>query len=162
MYGAPHAPRRTTSELRRITQNQALGRTHKAGTANSSKQQQQATAQSNSNKQQQHSRSPITTLDHATMSPVTLEQITALFNQKLGLQDGETLNQKLGLQDGETLNQKLGLQDGETLIAKLETTLNQKLGLQDGETLNAKETEEKVGNIETQVRALVSVVPEAA
>jgi hypothetical protein len=41
----------------------------------------------------------------------------------------------------------------------LETKFNEKLGLKDGENLNAEETEEKVGNMQTQLAALVSAVP---
>ena len=101
----------------------------------------------------------------------SLKEIADLFNdklnEKLGLQESQTLDDKLGLKEGQTLddklNEKLGLQEGQTLDDKL----NEKLGLQEGQTLDdkfglAQHGSVNMPKIERQVGILSSTSPAAA
>jgi hypothetical protein len=47
-------------------------------------------------------------------------------------------NEKLGLAEGQTLDHKLGLAEGQALVDKLGELLNNKLGLAENQTLDDK------------------------
>jgi len=100
--------------------------------------------------------------------------LNQVFEDKLGLREGETLTDKiedkledkLGLREGETLTDKmnqvfedkledkLGLREGETLTDKMNQVFEDKLQIAEGESVN-------LPNVEHQVGLLLGATPDA-